>query len=79
MRIEMMVDEKFLPNQGITKISDELHRRLQPLYPDVRIRVRKGTNNQLEIYAKDKNEKKVIHNLIEQAFSDADEWLLNAS
>lgn len=41
MRIEMMVDEKSLPKQSISKITDELNRRLVALYPDVRIRVRK--------------------------------------
>ncbi len=77
MRIEMMVDESAIPKQGITKITDELNRRLQPLYSDVRIRVRKGTNNNLDIYAKNKDEKKAVHKLIEQAFNEADEWLLN--
>ncbi len=76
MRIEMMVDEKSLPKQGISKIIDELNRRLVPLCPDVRIRVRKGTNNNLEIYSKDKDEKKAAQKLIEQAFNEADEWLL---
>ncbi len=77
MRIEMMVDEKSLPKQGITKITDELNRRLVPLYPNVRLRVRKGTNNNLEIYSRDKDEKKAVHKVIEQAFNEADEWLLN--
>ncbi|EGQ8549673.1 DinI-like family protein, partial [Vibrio parahaemolyticus] len=44
--------------------------------PDVRIRVRKGTNNNLELYSKDKDEKKAVQKLIEQAFNEADEWLL---
>ncbi|HHY0626822.1 TPA: DinI-like family protein, partial [Vibrio parahaemolyticus] len=59
-----------------SKITDELNRRLVPLYPDVRIRVRKGTNNNLELYSKDKDEKKAVQKLIEQAFNEADEWLL---
>ncbi|HHC6517407.1 TPA: DinI-like family protein [Vibrio parahaemolyticus] len=57
-------------------MTDELNRRLVPLCPDVRIRVRKGTNNNLEIYSKDKDERKAAQKLIEQAFNEADEWLL---
>ena len=34
-----------------------------------------GTNNQLEIFAK-KEEKKIANRIIEEAFNEADEWLL---
>ncbi|MEZ8996469.1 DinI-like family protein [Vibrio sp. 10N.222.54.A1] len=76
MRVEMMVDEKVLPKGGLGKIAEELERRLKPLYPDALIRVRKGTNNNLEVYSRDKDEKKRVNKVIEQAFNEADEWLL---
>ncbi|WP_299144207.1 DinI-like family protein [uncultured Vibrio sp.] len=76
MRIEMMVDTKVLPKGGLGKITAELDRRLKPLYPDARIRVRKGTNNNLEVYSRDKAEKKRVNKMIEEAFNEADEWLL---
>lgn len=79
MRVEMMVNEKTLPKNGVTKITDELTRRLQICYPDVRVRVRKGTNNSLDIYAKNSDEKKAANKVIEQAFNEADEWLLSES
>ncbi|RJX68708.1 DinI family protein [Vibrio sinensis] len=75
MRIEMMVDEKMLPKQGCSKITAEMEKRLLTLYPDIRIRVRKGSNNQLDIYAKIKDDKKKIHNIIEAMFNESDEWL----
>ncbi|MEZ8717871.1 DinI-like family protein [Vibrio splendidus] len=76
MRVEMMVDEKVLPKGGLGKITEELERRLKPLYPDALIRVRKGTNNNLEVYSRDRDEKKRVNKVIEQAFNEADEWLL---
>ncbi len=45
------------------------------MYPNVKVRVRYGTNNQLEIFAK-KDEKKTANRIIEEAFNEADEWLL---
>ncbi|GBK99849.1 hypothetical protein VH1709_contig00039-0005 [Vibrio harveyi] len=75
MRVEMMVNEKMLPKGGINKITAELEKRLNLFYSDVRVRVRKGSNNQLEIYAKDKDAKKQASKIIEQAFNEADEWL----
>lgn len=75
MRVEMMVDEKVLPKQGCTKIAAEMEKRLLPLYPEIRIRVRKGSNNQLDIYTKIKDDKKKIHKIVENMFNEADEWL----
>ncbi|MEZ8088259.1 DinI-like family protein [Vibrio sp. 1S139] len=40
------------------------------------MRVRKGTNNNLEVYSRNKDEKKRVNKVIEQAFNEADEWLL---
>ncbi|ANS88186.1 DinI-like family protein (plasmid) [Vibrio scophthalmi] len=79
MRVEMMVDEKVLPKQGCTKIAVEMEKRLLPLYPEIRIRVRKWSNNQLDIYTKIKDDKKKIHKIVENMFNEADEWLTNES
>ena len=75
MRVEMMVSEKMLPPLGIVKITTEMEKRLMPIYPDVRIRIRKGPNNQLDIYAKPKDERNAVNKTIETMFNEADEWL----
>ena len=75
MRVEMMVNEKMLPALGIAKITTEMEKRLMPTYPDVRIRIRQGPNNKLDIYAKTKDERNAVNKTIETMFNEADEWL----
>ncbi|WP_075518653.1 DinI-like family protein [Moritella viscosa] len=55
----------------------ELEKRVLSVFPEAEIRVRSGTSNQLEIYAK-KEKKKIVSKIIENAFNEADEWLLQA-
>ncbi|MCY9829406.1 MULTISPECIES: DinI-like family protein [Vibrio] len=75
MRVEMKILKVGVPKNGLTLINDELFKRLSAIYPDVKVRVRYGTNNQLEIFAK-KEEKKIANRIVEEAFNEADEWLL---
>ena len=75
MRIELMVQKESLPKNGIVIITEELEKRVRSEFPEANIRVRTGTSNQLEIHAK-KEKKKIVSNLIESAFNEADEWLL---
>lgn len=77
MRVEMIANKKLLPKNGLSLITVELEKRLTPLFPHVKVRVRSGENNQLDIYAK-KEQKKIVHDLIEEMFNDADEWLLSS-
>ncbi len=51
MRIEMIVNTALLPKNGLTLLQQEMERRVWQRYPDARIRMRKGTNNHLDIYA----------------------------
>lgn len=51
-----------------------MERRVWQRYPDARIRLRKGTSNNLKIYAP-KHDKEAANKLIEEMFNDAEEWL----
>ena len=74
MRIEMILNSALLPKNGTALIQQEMERRVWQRYPDARIRLRKGTNNHLDIYAP-KNDKEAANKLIEEMFNDAEEWL----
>ena len=74
MLIEMILNTALLPKNGLTLIQQEMERRVWQRYPDARIRMRKGTNNHLDIYAP-KNDKEAANKLIEEMFNDAEEWL----
>ncbi|MBE8574082.1 DinI-like family protein [Vibrio sp. OPT18] len=74
MRIEMMVTTAQLPRNGLTLIQQEMERRVLKVYPDAKIRIRKGTNNQLEIFCH-KDDKKPANRLIGEMFNEAEEWL----
>jgi len=74
MRIEMILNTALLPKNGFTLIQQEMERRVWQRYPDARIRLRKGTNNHLDIYAP-KSDKEAANALIETMFNEADEWL----
>lgn len=49
MRVEMIVDATRLPKGTFPLIEPEIVKRLSKLEPNVRVRVRKGENNQLDI------------------------------
>jgi hypothetical protein len=73
----MMVQTTHLPPNGISLITAELEKRLWPMFPDAKIRVRKGNNNHLEIYAK-KEQKTLANEIVEQAFNEAEDWLVTS-
>ncbi|MBB1315277.1 MULTISPECIES: DinI-like family protein [Aliivibrio] len=74
MRIEMIITAAQLPKDGLTLIQQEMERRVWESYPNARIRIRKGANNHLEIYAP-KDDKKAANIIVEQMFNEAEEWL----
>ncbi len=77
MRIDMIVDESRLEKGMFSRIEPEMEKRILPLYPDAKIRVRKGENNHLDIADKNKMAKEQVHELLEEMFNEADEWLYN--
>ncbi len=74
MRIEMILNSALLPTNGAILIQQEMERHVWQCYLDARIRIRKGTNNYLDIYAP-KNDKEAANKLIEDIFNDEEEWL----
>ena len=76
MRVNMMVDPKLLPRNGMSLITAEMEKRLLPRFPDAHIRVRKGSSTHLDISCKVKGEKEVVNKIIETMFDEADEWLI---
>ncbi len=77
MRVEMIVDATRLPKGTFPLIEPEIVKRLSKLEPNVRVRVRKGENNQLDIMEKDKTKKENAHKMLEEMFNEAEEWLYN--
>jgi len=73
MRIDIIVQKTNLPKNGISIITEELEKRIHSVYPQADIRVRRGISNKLEIYAK-KDKKKIVSNIIKNAFNEANEW-----
>ncbi len=77
MRVEMIVKADGLPKGKFSLIEPEILRRLSVLDPNVRVRIRKGENNHLEIIDKSKDNKEKAHEILEEMFNEADEWLYN--
>lgn len=77
MRIDMIVDNNRLAEGMLSRIEHEVEKRVLSLYPNAIIRVRKGENNHLDIADKNKSAKDHVHELLEEMFNDADEWLYN--
>ncbi len=77
MRVEMIVNASGLPKGKFSLIEPEMKKRLSLLDPNIRIRIRKGENNHLDIMEKDKTKKERAHSLLEEMFNEADEWLYN--
>lgn len=75
MRIELMVNNAGLPENGFTKLENEFNRRILAQWPEANIRLRKGNNNNLTVLSASKDEKKGVSQLLEEMFDQADEWL----
>ncbi|NOI26658.1 DinI-like family protein [Vibrio mediterranei] len=77
MRVEMIVQSTDLPPNGVSLITAELEKRLWSSFPDAKVRVREGSHNHLEIYAK-KEQTTLAHEIVEQAFNEAEDWLITS-
>ncbi|PSU43034.1 DinI family protein [Photobacterium frigidiphilum] len=75
MNIELMVNKTGLPDKGFPKLENEFNRRILSRWPEAIIRVRKGNNNVLTVLRASSTDKKLVSQLLEEMFDEADEWL----
>lgn len=75
MRVELMINKTFLGKDDFPRIENEFTRRIALRWPDARLRVRKGTNNDLTVLGGIKDVKKDVSKVLEEMFDEADEWL----
>jgi DNA-damage-inducible protein I len=75
MKIELMVNKNNLPDNGFPKLENEFTRRILLRWPEAVIRVRKGNSNALTVLRTLSSDKKLVSQLLEEMFDEADEWL----
>ena len=76
MRIGIMIDkEQKISQATLEGLESELYRNLPPLYPKTAIRIRKGSDNGIELSGlKLDEDKKRVMEIMQQAWDD-DGWL----
>ncbi len=78
MRVELKIDRRdkdSLPKNGIQLIENELKRRITARYADTEIIVRVASSNELNITRTQKETEKNVKKIVEEMFSESDEWL----
>lgn len=79
MRVELKIDRRDsekLPDDGIHQIEAELKRRIASRYAGTDVYVRIASANELSITKAQKEAEKAIRKLVEDMFSEADEWMI---
>jgi len=76
MRIEIMIDkQQKVSQETIEALESEIIKNLQPQYPKMAIRIRKGSANGVELSGlKLDEEKKSVMEIMQQVWED-DSWL----
>lgn len=76
MRIEIMIDnQQKVSQETIEALKSEIIKNLQPQYPKMAIRIRKGSANGFELSGlKLDEEKKSVMEIMQQVWED-DSWL----
>ncbi|ELY4546008.1 DinI-like family protein [Cronobacter sakazakii] len=75
MKIELTIDRnKSLPTGAVTALEKELAGRLDKLYADYRLVIRRAGSDGLNIYGVGKEDKSKIEEVIQEVWESADDW-----
>lgn len=75
MQVEISIrkDDK-LPNGAEAALKEELEKRLHCHFADVRVRVRRGSGNDITVLGGLKSDKELVTEILQQTWESADEW-----
>lgn len=75
MQVEISIrKEDVLPNGAEAALKEELEKRLFCHFADVRVRVRRGTANDVTVLGGMKSDKELVNEILQQTWESADDW-----
>lgn len=75
MKVEVTIDKiKKLPNGAIPALQEELLKRLSRRYEDCSLIVRQAGSDGLFVTGAEKDDKKLIEEILQETWESADDW-----
>ncbi|WP_413594603.1 DinI family protein [Citrobacter youngae] len=75
MKVELTIDRmKELPKGAVPALEKELLKRLNDLYDNCRLTIRRTGSDGLSIFGGDKEDKKKIETILQETWESADDW-----
>lgn len=75
MRVDVTIDRtKKLPNGAVSALQTELSKRLARRYEDCTLSVRLAGTDNLSVTSVEKNDKKLIEEILQETWESADDW-----
>ncbi|AWH89833.1 DinI-like family protein [Limnobaculum parvum] len=75
MQVEISIrKEDPLPGGAEAALKEELEKRLLCHFADVRVRVRRGTANDVTVLGGMKTDKELVTEILQQTWESADDW-----
>ncbi|EMG9487697.1 TPA: DinI-like family protein [Serratia marcescens] len=75
MKVELVIQKnKELPAGAVAAIEQEFQKRLLKSYPDCRVAVRLGAQDNLSVLGAEKGTKERVENILQETWESADDW-----
>lgn len=75
MKVELVIQKnKELPAGAVAAIEQEFQKRLLKSYPDCRVAVRLGAQDNLSVIGAVKGAKERVENILQETWESADDW-----
>lgn len=75
MKVELVIQKnKELPEGAVAAIEQEFQKRLLKSYPDCRVAVRLGAQDNLSVLGAEKGAKERVENILQETWESADDW-----
>ncbi|HFD3888227.1 TPA: DinI-like family protein [Serratia marcescens] len=75
MKVELVIQKnKELPAGAVAAIEQEFQKRLLKSYPDCRVAVRLGAQDNLSVLGAEKGSKERVENILQETWESADDW-----
>jgi len=75
MKVELVIQKnRELPDGAVVAIEQEFQKRLLKSYPDCRVAVRLGAQDNLSVLGAEKGAKERVENILQETWESADDW-----
>ncbi|MCC7586182.1 DNA damage-inducible protein I [Serratia sp. Lou2A] len=75
MKVELVIQKnKELPAGAVAAIEQEFQKRLLKSYPDCRVAVWLGAQDNLSVLGAEKGAKERVENILQETWESADDW-----